>query len=191
MLTIISERLLRPRLSNRTMGSEKKRKRKDHDTDEKKKRKHKKADNIDKDPTPSDEVMVDGENETYLSPIARPLAGRKLTKRVFKLLGAAATAKALKRGVKEVVLAIRKGDTGVVVLAGDVFPIDVIAHVPILCEESNIPYCFVGRKTELGTAGLTNRPTSVAMVSQKKAPEELTEHLQEVREEVRSIQNLY
>ncbi|CAN8072863.1 unnamed protein product [Agarophyton chilense] len=173
------------------MGSEKKRKRRDHETEEKKKRKNKKSEEVGKESKPSDAVMIDGDGEGYLSPIARPIAGRKLTKKVFKLLGAAATAKALKRGVKEVVLGIRKGDSGVVVLAGDVFPIDVIAHVPILCEESNIPYCFVGRKTELGHAGLTNRPTSVVMVSEKKASGDLVDTLKEVKEDVQGIQNLY
>lgn len=119
------------------------------------------------------------------------LAGRKLSKKLFKLIGAAATGKSLKRGVREVVLSIRKGDNGIVVLAGDVFPIDVIAHVPLLSEESNIPYCYVGRKTELGSAGLTNRPTSVVMISEKKSTGDVKDTLQELRKEVQAIQNLY
>ena len=30
-----------------------------------------------------------------------------------------------------------------VVLAGDVSPIDVISHFPVLCEDNNLPYCYV------------------------------------------------
>lgn len=48
---------------------------------------------------------------------------------------AAAKAKALRRGVKEVVKAVRKGEKGFVLIAGDISPIDVIAHLPILCED--------------------------------------------------------
>lgn len=119
------------------------------------------------------------------------MAGRKLSKKIFKLISHAAKEKAIRRGIKEVVLGMRKGETGIVVLAGDVFPIEVIAHVPLLCEEANIPYCYVGKKTELGASGLTKRPTSVVMISEKKAEGSLKEELLAMRAEVQSIQNLY
>lgn len=32
------------------------------------------------------------------------------------------------------------------VIAGNISPIDVITHVPILCEEANIPYIYVPSK---------------------------------------------
>lgn len=37
--------------------------------------------------------------------------------------------------MKEVVKAVRKGEKGFVLIAGDISPIDVIAHLPILCED--------------------------------------------------------
>jgi len=49
----------------------------------------------------------------------------------------------LRRGVKDVVKAIKKGAKGVVVLAADVSPVDVISHIPVLCEDNQIPYIFV------------------------------------------------
>ena len=49
----------------------------------------------------------------------------------------------LKRGVKKVVKCIRKKGKGVCVMAGDIAPVDVLAHVPILCEEHDIPYVYV------------------------------------------------
>lgn len=51
-----------------------------------------------------------------------------------------------------------------VVIAGDISPMDIITHVPILCEDSNVPYIFVPSKEDLGTAGSTKRPTSCVMV---------------------------
>ena len=42
---------------------------------------------------------------------------------------------------------------------------DVISHIPVLCEDHNIPYMFVTSRAELGMAGQTKRPTSVVMVS--------------------------
>lgn len=88
--------------------------------------------------------------------------------------------KCLKRGVKEVVKALRKSPipaanapiaipNGVVVLAGDISPMDVISHIPVLCEDHGIPYVFVTSRAELGMSAATKRPTSVTMVVPKSA----------------------
>lgn len=133
-----------------------------------------------------------GENVTPLvSPIAAPMADCKLSKRAHKLVEAAAKAKALRRGIKEVVLALRKGDVGVCFIAGDVFPVEVIAHLPLLCEEASVPYCFVPRKSELGVASLTKRPTSVVLVTSKSADKELSADIDDCRSAVAKIQTVF
>lgn len=96
----------------------------------------------------------------------------------------------MKRGVKEVVKGIRKGEKGSVrfvqisplyahlrvcsllVLAADITPIDIISHLPVMSEDAGIPYVFVTSKEELGHASSTKRPTSCVMVcpDQKKKP---------------------
>ncbi|RKF64660.1 H/ACA ribonucleoprotein complex subunit 2 [Erysiphe neolycopersici] len=111
-----------------------------------------------------------------LVPFANPLADEKVTKKVLKSVKKASKVKTLKRGVKEVVKALRKspqgvGNTsgpGVVVLAADISPMDVISHIPVLCEEHNVPYIFVKSRAELGSAGNTKRPTSVVMISETR-----------------------
>lgn len=50
-----------------------------------------------------------------------------------------------------------------VLIAGDISPIDVISHLPVLCEENKIPYVFVPAKSDLGAAAGTKRPTSCIM----------------------------
>lgn len=91
----------------------------------------------------------------------------------------AAKAKALKRGVKEVVKSLRKSalattssasetPLGVVVIAADISPMDVISHLPVLCEDHGVPYVYVTSRAELGAAGSTKRPTSVVMVGREK-----------------------
>ena len=80
--------------------------------------------------------------------------------------------------MKEVVKSLRKSapattsttaaPPGVVVLAADISPMDVISHIPVLCEDHGIPYIFVPSRAELGAAGSTKRPTSVVMVSPEK-----------------------
>lgn len=117
-------------------------------------------------------MASDGENEhkkerrkvAALSPISRPLAGKKLCKRTLKIVRRAAEMKQLKRGVKEVVKSVRRGKKGLCVLAGDISPIDVITHVPVLLEEHDIPYIYVPSKEDLAGAGSTKRPTCCVLV---------------------------
>ncbi|XP_073042156.1 H/ACA ribonucleoprotein complex subunit 2-like protein [Primulina eburnea] len=114
-----------------------------------------------------------------LAPIAKPLAGKKLCKRTLKLVRRAAEHKCLKRGVKEVVKSIRRGNKGICVIAGNISPIDVITHVPVLCEEANIPYIYVPSKEDLANAGATKRPTCCVLVLTKPAKGELGQEEQE------------
>ena len=110
-------------------------------------------------------------------------------------MATAAKNKTLKRGVKEVVKSLRKSTTpgasggeapGVVVLAADISPMDVISHIPVLCEDHGVPYIFVPSRAELGAAGNTKRPTSVVMISPerggKRKPGEKVEEGGEFRE---------
>ncbi|XP_028753733.1 H/ACA ribonucleoprotein complex subunit 2-like protein [Neltuma alba] len=114
-----------------------------------------------------------------LSPIAKPLAGKKLCKRTLKLVRRASEHKCLKRGVKEVVKSIRRGHKGLCVIAGNISPIDVITHLPILCEEAEIPYIYVPSKEDLASAGVTKRPTCCVLVMTKPAKGELDKGEQE------------
>ncbi|CAH3141958.1 H/ACA ribonucleoprotein complex subunit 2-like protein [Pocillopora verrucosa] len=116
--------------------------------------------------------------------IAKPLASRKLTKRLYKTVKKASKAKSLRRGVKEVAKALRKGEKGFVVIAGDVSPIDVISHIPIVCEDNKIPYAYVPSRLDLGAASQTKRPTSIVLV---KSHEDFEDNYKECFSEVKSL----
>lgn len=124
--------------------------------------------------------------------IAQPLASKKLNKKLLKtvkkgtfFLTLASKSKCLKRGVKEVVKAIRKGQKGLVVLAGDISPIDVLSHLPVLCEDSGLPFVFTPSKAELGLAAQTKRPTSCVMIDSKS--EEMKESYNECVTEIKGL----
>jgi H/ACA ribonucleoprotein complex subunit 2 len=83
--------------------------------------------------------------------------------------------KSIHRGVKECEKAIKKcpvktaasGEIpapGLVIIAGDISPMDVIMHFPILCEEHGVPYLYVRSRADLGVAACTKRATSVVML---------------------------
>ena len=52
----------------------------------------------------------------------------------------------------------------ILVLAGDITPLDIISHLPVFAEEASIPYIFVASKEELGHASATKRPTSCVLI---------------------------
>lgn len=128
--------------------------------DDKKDKKKEKKSKEDNDTTKADRPP----RPRAILPIAKPLADDKLAKKVLKLAKSATARKQVKRGVKEVVKALRKGASGVCVLAGDVSPVDVIAHLPVFCEDKGVGYVWVSSKDALGAAGLTKRPTSCMLV---------------------------
>merc|ERR1712057_102785 len=105
------------------------------------------------------------ENEVEVQLFCTPLADRKLSKKLFKCIKKATKSKQVLRGVKEVVKAVRKGTKGLAVIAGNISPMDVISHLPILCEDKDVPYVYVRAKEELGAAGLTKRPTSCMLIA--------------------------
>ncbi|OJT03738.1 H/ACA ribonucleoprotein complex subunit 2 [Trametes pubescens] len=124
-----------------------------------------------------------------LSPIAQPLAQKKLLKKLHKTIKKASKQRQVKRGVKEVVKAIRKGEKGLLVLAADITPIDIISHLPVMAEDAQIPYVFVPSKEELGHASATKRPTSCVMIcpDQKKKKAKNAEGIEEKDEDYREM----
>ena len=51
------------------------------------------------------------------------------------------------------------------VIAADISPIDVLSHLPILCEDKNVPYIYVKSRAEVGEACKTKRPTSCVLIA--------------------------
>ncbi|MEO9309387.1 MAG: 50S ribosomal protein L7Ae [Nitrososphaera sp.] len=58
----------------------------------------------------------------------------------------------VRKGTNEATKAIERGISKLVVIAEDVEPPEVVAHLPIICEEQNAAYAFVPSKQELGKA---------------------------------------
>ena len=57
----------------------------------------------------------------------------------------------IRNGLKDVQSRIRKGERGLVVFAGDVTPIEVMCHLPAVCEEKGLPYCYTPSRQDLGS----------------------------------------
>ena len=89
------------------------------------------------------------------------------------------------KGSNEVTKVVERGQAKFVVMAEDVVPEEVLAHMPMLCDEKQVPYGYVPSKQELGSAaGLSVSTTSVAVVQSGKAKariDDLSSKLEKVR----------
>merc|ERR1712059_96296 len=103
----------------------------------------------------------------FVSVIAKPMASKKLTKKVYK---------AIKKGSKHKTF-VRNGVKGIVVFAGDVTPIEVMCHMPAVCEEKGLPYVYTPSRQDLGTAMGVKRGCLMVMVREHEDYKELFDDL--------------
>ncbi len=71
---------------------------------------------------------------------------------ILEALRVAATSGKVKKGTNEATKAIERGSSKLIVIAEDVEPPEVVAHLPILCEEQGAAFVFVPTKQELGNS---------------------------------------
>jgi len=84
-----------------------------------------------------------------------------------KALEAIAVAKdtgRVRKGTNEATKAIESGNATLVIIAEDVEPEEVVLHVPGLCSDKGVPYCYVATKKELGEAAGLTVPTAVIAI---------------------------
>ena len=80
------------------------------------------------------------------------------------------------KGTNEVTKAIELGVAKLVVLAKDVEPKEIVAHLTNLCKEKNIPCVEVDSKQKLGiAAGIGVSASSVAVITSGEASSEIAQ----------------
>ena len=89
---------------------------------------------------------------------------KELSDKAYSLAEMARDGGKIKKGTNEVTKAIERGDAAIVIMATDVEPPEILAHIPALCDEKNVPFVYVPSKAELGNAiGLEKPTASVAI----------------------------
>src|SRR5205085_5746384 len=79
-------------------------------------------------------------------------ASKDLVNAVYEAVRMAKQSGKVRKGTNETTKAIERGSSRLVVIAEDVEPPEVVAHLPILCEERNSAYVFVPSKQQLGVS---------------------------------------
>ncbi|MCH2648385.1 MAG: ribosomal L7Ae/L30e/S12e/Gadd45 family protein [Candidatus Poseidoniaceae archaeon] len=81
----------------------------------------------------------------------------------------------IKKGSNEVTKTAERGTAQFIVLAEDVNPPELLAHIPLICEEKGIPYGYVPSQEFLANeAGLPNgvKTASIAIMEINKGAQE-------------------
>ena len=89
----------------------------------------------------------------------------------------------IRKGTNETTKAVERGLAKLVLIAEDVDPPEIVAHLPLLCEEKKIPYVYVPSKKRLGeSAGLEVAAASACIIEPGDAADLVEEIVKEVQE---------
>jgi large subunit ribosomal protein L7Ae len=107
--------------------------------------------------------------------MARPIYVRfetpnDLADKALQLVQVASETGKIRVGTNEVTKSSERAEAKLVIMAEDVDPVEILVHIPMLCEEKRIPYLYVPKKQRLGqSAGLSKSAASVAVVEPGEA----------------------
>ncbi|KAA0192230.1 hypothetical protein HAZT_HAZT004200 [Hyalella azteca] len=124
--------------------------------------------------------------ESRVSPKAFPLADAALSQKLLSLTQQCTSYHQVRRGANEATKALNRGQCDLIILAGDTEPIEILLHLPLLCEDKNVPYVFVSSKAALGRAcGVTRAVVAVAILSNEGS--QLKTQIQSIHREIEKL----
>ena len=105
------------------------------------------------------------------APMSRPFyvkfeVPKEIVDAAYEALQIANQTGTVRKGTNETTKAIERAQAKLVVIAEDVDPPEVVAHLPILCEERRIPYVFVPSKEKLGVSSGIDVPAASASIDE-------------------------
>jgi U4/U6 small nuclear ribonucleoprotein SNU13 len=71
-------------------------------------------------------------------------------------------------------------------MAADAEPLEILLHLPLLCEDKNVPYLFVPSKLALGRACGVSRPVIAASVTTNEGSQ-LRPQIEKVKEQIERL----
>ena len=108
---------------------------------------------------------------------------KEVAEKAYETLELARDTGKITKGTNESTKAIERGIAKIVFIAEDVTPEEIVAHLPLLCDEKKIPYVYVPKKDGLGAAcGLTVGTASAAITHEGKAKKEVKGLINQIKE---------
>ncbi len=109
--------------------------------------------------------------------------GKELKEQQLELIEKAKKTGKVSVGVNETTKAIERGKAKIIFIAEDVSPQELVMHLPLLCQEKNIPFSYVSTKKELGEkTGIGVGTASIAVIEEGNAKKELESIIKKLKE---------
>ncbi|MEM4706072.1 MAG: 50S ribosomal protein L7Ae [Candidatus Methanomethylicaceae archaeon] len=107
----------------------------------------------------------------------------ELMEKVYECVKLAAESGKIKKGANESTKAVERNLAKLLVIAQDVDPPEIVAHLPLLSDEKKIPYVYVDSKSKLGeAAGIEVAASAVAIIDPGKGKPLMDEIVAKVSE---------
>jgi U4/U6 small nuclear ribonucleoprotein SNU13 len=124
--------------------------------------------------------MADSEEAAY------PRADEALEQEILDLVQEAAHRRQLKKGANETTKAVQRNVAEIVVLTADTEPLAITRHIPLLCEEKDVAYCYVGSKIHLGRAvGMSRKVIAVSITANEGS--DLQNKITEIKDKIERL----
>jgi len=93
----------------------------------------------------------------------------EVMERAYECVKLAAEGGNIRKGANESTKAVERGLAKLLVIAMDVDPPEIVAHLPLLADDKKIPYVYVDSKSKLGnSAGIDVSTSAVAIIDPGK-----------------------
>ena len=110
---------------------------------------------------------------------------KEIADKAYEALEIARDTGKIGKGTNEVTKAIERGNALLVIIAEDIDPPEIAAHLPVLADEKEIPYVYLPTKDELGEAAGLNVGTASACIMDAGEADELVNEVVEKVEELK------
>ena len=120
--------------------------------------------------------------------LAKPIyvrfeVSKELADKVYGAVEVARDTGKLRKGTNEATKAVERKHAVLVVIAEDVEPPEIVAHLPALCDEKGVPYVYVPSKRELGAAAGVDVPcAAIAIAEAGEASSTVKDIIERVKE---------
>ena len=115
-----------------------------------------------------------------------PKADKALQKEIFSLITKASQLKQIKKGANEATKTLNRGISDLIIIAADAKPLEIVLHLPLLCEDKNVPYVFVESQKLLGRSCGVSRPV-IAVSILNKTPENLKKTVEKLKDKIEQL----
>ncbi|KAI4922993.1 RNA binding protein snu13 [Alternaria incomplexa] len=97
---------------------------------------------------------------------AWPIANTILAEKLLDLIQQATHYHQISKGANEATKTLNRGTSELIIMASDAEPLAITLHLPLLCEDKNVPFVYVPSKMALGRAcGVGRSVVAVSLTS--------------------------